>query len=127
MGNTAVIIRRCGLTAAAIIGAIGISIFLNNTSTRANSSASNTPIALSYYTGMPSTLISYEAAYANGDPNVNKVEYTTQSTGRLAWNNTDDVYFDAADINLLASNLNITQEQYQQLYQRYLEAVSALQ
>ena len=125
-------LNRCGIIAAAIAVTVGLVFtFFGDIIASAVTSNTNTQVAVEYYTGKPSSDISYEEAYLNGDSNVQKVSYTTKSKGRLQWgepsaNGEYEVYYDAADVHLLAAYLNESEEQYIELYNKYLEAKKAV-
>ena len=122
---------RCGLIAAVIAIAIGIVFFYGPKIARAVGSNTTTQVTVSFYTGIPSSLTSYADAYSAGDPGVNQVTYETKSIGRLQWGEpsavgTYDVYYDAGDVHTLAANLNATEEQYLELYDKYVECYEAV-
>lgn len=94
----------------------------------------NTQISLKYFSGIPgyinNSAPSYEDALAAGQSNVAKIEYTTVSKGRIAWgepnsDGTYSVYFDAADVHYLATNLNSATLAYDNLYSEYQKMVEA--
>ena len=125
--------KRHAATFAAILSIIiGILWFsIGDIIASAVATSTNTQVEVTYYTGKPSTDVSYEEAYQNGDKNVQKVTYTTKSTGRLQWGEADangeyEVYYDAADVHLLAAELNESEQQYIELYNAYLEAKKAV-
>lgn len=126
-------ITRCSLVAAAIAILIGIVFFLhqNVVIADAETSSTNTQVTVSYYTGRPSSNVSYATAYASGDPAVGKVTYTTKSLGRMQLGDSGNVgghqvYYDAADIHMLAASLNQAESNYQELYSKYIEAYNAV-
>ena len=132
MKTTEINLKRCGTIAAAIAILVGfVWLRFGDIIASAVATNTNTQVTVSYYTGMPSTDISYNDAYLNGDTGVQKVSYTTKSLGRLQWGEPDgngeyDVYYDAADVHSLAAHLNESQEQYNELYNTYLELKSAV-
>lgn len=122
----------CGRIAAALAIGIGIIIFFfGPIITKAVSTFTDTQVTITYYNGKPSMVVSYDEAYSLGDSNVEKVTYTTKSKGRLQWGeqNTDgsyDVYYDAKDIHTLAAYLNESWESYNDMYDAYVEAYTAV-
>ena len=122
----------CGKIAAAIAVVIGVcAFFVQGAIADAETTSTNTQVVVSYYTGKPSTIKTYEEAYLDGDTNVNKVTYTTKSLGRLQWgepgaDGTYEVYYDAADIHALAAALNQSEEKYMEVYNHYVDAYNAV-
>lgn len=114
----------------AIIVALVSCIFGKNIASAVTTST-NQQVTITYYTGKPSTDVSYQDAYLNGDSAVDKVAYQTKSIGRLQWgeqaaDGTYSVYYDAADIHTLAAYLNESEEKYEELYESYLDAKKAV-
>ena len=121
----------CGFVAAALAVIIGTGLFIGHNVADAEATNTNTQVTVTYYTGKPSTLASYEQAYLDGDSGVNKVTYTTKSLGRLQWgeknaDGTYDVYYDASDIHTLAAHLNESEANYVELYDSYVAAYKAV-
>jgi len=125
-------IQSKAVTRATVISlVIAAGIFLSGIVAKAVASSTNTQVTVTYYTGQPSSAISYEKAYAEGDSAVGEVTYTTKSCGRLQWGKPDEkgqyeVYYDASDVHELASSLNVSEEEYLKLYEKYVEAYKAV-
>ncbi len=124
--------KKCSIIASVLALTAGIvySVF-GGVRAEAVGSASDTPVTVTYYTGKPTEPEAYDAAMRHGDSAVGKRTFTTKSTGRLQWgepnaNGEYEVYYDAADIHIMAAYLNETEEAYEALYEKYLEAYKAV-